>query len=204
MKKIIGIITLIAGIVMMIAGAITWGVVTSQLKDERITVAPDAKPVLGIAVAGKQVAGPLTAYGEAEIIKEHAAHSGEGKTYAEIGAEQNKVKAAAKEKGVEDLNSTDPAVVSKIEGDPTLKQLKADLDKWTKARNTVMNGAFLRTSLFASVITYGLSALVMGLGLLHTLAGLAFLAKDKVGVAGRDRVAVDTDGDGRADRTAKA
>ena len=37
-----------------------------------------------------------------------------------------------------------------------------------------MNGSFLRASLFSSVIAYGVSALVMGLGLIIGLMGWAF------------------------------
>ena len=41
-------------------------------------------------------------------------------------------------------------------------------------RNTVMNGSFLRASLFSSVIAYGVSALVMGLGVMFLAIGFAF------------------------------
>ncbi len=34
--------------------------------------------------AGEDVTGPLTAYAEAEVIKEHAAEIADGKTYAEL------------------------------------------------------------------------------------------------------------------------
>ena len=174
--KIIGIISIVAGLLMMVAGVVTWNIVTSQLKDERITVPADAAKVMGMTVAGKKVEGPFTAFGQAEIIKHHALASSEGKTYAELGAEQGKVRAAAKEKGIDDLNSTDPAVQSKIEGDPELKALKGELAKYTVARNTNMNGAFLRSSLFSSVITYGVAALVVGLGLMFALLGYALVS----------------------------
>ncbi|CAI9408261.1 MULTISPECIES: hypothetical protein [Aestuariimicrobium] len=174
--KIVGIISFVAGLVMIVAGAVTWGVVTSQLKDERITVAADAAPVMGIKVAGKNVAGPITAFGQAEIIKHHATTGSDGKTYAELGALQNGVKTKAKDLGVEDLTSTDPAVVSKIEADPTLTELKGELAKYTAQRTTQMNGAFLRTSLFSSVITYGVSAFVIGMGLMNLLYGWAFVS----------------------------
>lgn len=191
--KIVGIISLIAGLLMIVLGAVTWGVVTSQLKDERITVPADAQPVLGMAVAGKKVNGPITAFGQAEIIKHHALAGSDNKTYAEIGAEQGKIRAAAKEKGVEDLMSSDPAVAAQIEADPELKQLKTDLTKWTAARTSNMNGAFLRTSLFSSVITYGVSALAIGLGLMSLLWGWALLslAKPVARVAAADRDVVD-------------
>ena len=181
--KIIGILSIVAGLVMIVAGLVTWNIVTSQLKDERITVPSDAAPVMGIKVAGKPVEGPITAFGQAEIIKHHALTASEGKTYAELGAEQNKVKAAAKAKGIDDLTSQDPAVQEKIAADPELKQLKQDLAKYTAARNTNMNGAFLRSSLFSSVITYGVAALVVGLGLMFALIGWALVSLKTAPVA---------------------
>lgn len=37
-----------------------------------------------------------------------------------------------------------------------------------------MNGSFLRASLFTSVVAFGVSALVIGLGVILVLQGLAF------------------------------
>ena len=65
--KTVGIIILIAGIIMIIAGGVTWIQVTSELKAAKIVVAEDAANF-----AGKPVAGPLTAYAQAEIIDHHA------------------------------------------------------------------------------------------------------------------------------------
>ena len=80
--KVVGILVLIAGIVMIIAGAFTWTSVTSHLKAENITVSEDAANY-----AGKQVAGPLTAYAEAEVIQKHALEATGGKTYAQLDRE---------------------------------------------------------------------------------------------------------------------
>ncbi|MFN8183851.1 MAG: hypothetical protein U0R23_05460 [Candidatus Nanopelagicales bacterium] len=80
--KAVGILVLIAGVIMIVAGAVTWASVSSHLKDERITVSEDAA-----SQAGKQVAGPLTAYAEAEIIQKHALEATGGKTYAELDRE---------------------------------------------------------------------------------------------------------------------
>ena len=172
LPKIAGLLSLIAGIIMIIAGLVTWNIVTSQLKDERITVPQDAKPVMGMKVAGKEVKGPITAFGQAEIIKEHALHTSEGKTYAELGADVNAAKAE----------------LEKATTDSEKEAAQAKVDAANKKRTTVMNGAFLRSSLFSSVITYGISALVAGLGLLFSLVGLALMSiKDRVPAAVADR-----------------
>lgn len=123
--RLIGLVTMIAGLVLLLAGAATWATISSQLAAEKITVSEDAS-----MFGGAQVRGPFTAYAQAEVINKHALAASEGKTYAE-------------------------------------------LDKEDPARATVMNGSFLRASLFTSVVSYGVSALVMGLGVLFGLLGYA-------------------------------
>jgi hypothetical protein len=80
--KTLGILTLIAGIVMVVAGAVTWIAVTNQLSAENITVAGDAE-----MFAGEPVDGPLTAFMQAEVINDHALESTGGLTYAELDRE---------------------------------------------------------------------------------------------------------------------
>ena len=142
--KIVGILSIVAGIVMIVAGALTWGTVTSQLQAERITVPGDSQ-FMGGAFKNKEVGGPLTAFAQAEAINMHAMKASEGKTYAELGA-----------------------LVTENKDNPEVAE------KYQAQRNTVMNGSFLRASLFSSVIAYGVSALVMGLGLIIGLMGWAF------------------------------
>ena len=123
--RLIGLVTIIAGIVLILAGGATWGMVRGQLADEKITVAEDAA-----AFAGAPVTGPLEAFYQADIINHHALEASEGKTYAE-------------------------------------------LDREDPVRATVMNGSFLRASLFTSVIAFGVAAFAMGLGVRFVLVGLA-------------------------------
>ncbi len=49
----------------------------------------------------------------------------------------------------------------------------AELDREDPARATVMNGSFLRASLFTSVLAFGVSAMAMGLGLVQILLGVS-------------------------------
>ena len=49
----------------------------------------------------------------------------------------------------------------------------AELDREDPARASVMNGSFLRASLFTSVLAFGVSAMAMGLGIVQVLGGLA-------------------------------
>lgn len=170
--RTIGFITAILGIIMLVVGAVAYGMVGSFLKDERITVPADAS-----SFAGKPVAGPFTAFSQADIINVHAlapakpetldpaitdaaafAEELGGKTYAELGELAGEWKAKAAE-----LTGAEA----------TEAQAKADAASAKRA--TVMNGSFLRASLFTSVVAFGVSALVMGVGVLFALVGWAFI-----------------------------
>ena len=75
----IGLVSIIAGIILLLAGIGTWIVVSNQLSAEEITVSDDAS-----FLAGRHVNGPLTAYAQAEVINKHALEASDGKTYAEL------------------------------------------------------------------------------------------------------------------------
>ena len=122
--RIVALLSIIAGVILVIAGGVTWGTVSSKLADEKITVSEDA------SFGGQTVNSPWTAYSQADIINHHALEATGGLTYAE-------------------------------------------LDKEDPLRATVMNASFLRTSLFTSVVSFGIAALVMGLGVLFILVGYA-------------------------------
>ncbi len=78
--KFAGILAIIGGIIMVIAGIGTYAMVSSQLSAENITV-PDDSAML----PGAHVSGPFSAYAQAEIIQVHALKISDGKTYAELG-----------------------------------------------------------------------------------------------------------------------
>jgi len=78
--RVVGLLSILAGIVLIVAGAATWYVVTDQLKAQDITVSEDAA-----WFGGKQVNGPLDAYSEAQVIEKHALEATGGKTYAQLG-----------------------------------------------------------------------------------------------------------------------
>ena len=121
----IGTLLQVAGILLILAGILTWIMVQTSLSDENITVADDAA-----MFAGEKVNGPLTAFSQAEIIEKHALEATGGKTYAE-------------------------------------------LDREDPAREVVQNGSFLRASLFTSVVSFGVAAMAVGLGVVVLLIGIA-------------------------------
>ncbi|QKJ19638.1 aromatic ring-opening dioxygenase LigA [Microbacterium hominis] len=123
--KVVGILGIVAGIVLIVAGIVVWIVVSMQLQAEKIVVPDDA-----IAFQGATVAGPFTAYVQADIIQTHSLAISDGKTYAELDQE-----------------------------DPV--------------RGTLMNASFLRASLFTSVVSFGVAAFAMGMGVLSIMFGWA-------------------------------
>ena len=123
--RTIGLVSLIAGLLMIVTGGAIYATVSAQLASQNITVAEDA-PFL----AGDVVDGPFSALAQAEIIEQHALDATGGQTFAEMDRE-----------------------------DPL--------------RETALNGSLLRASLFTSVMAFGVSALVMGLGVLFGLMGWA-------------------------------
>ena len=96
-----------------------------KLQAENITIPDDA-----MAFQGQTVAGPLTAYVQADIIQHHALEASGGQTYAQ-------------------------------------------LDREDPVRDVMMNASFLRASLFTSVVSFGVAAFAIGVGVLSILFGWA-------------------------------
>ncbi|MFM8896895.1 MAG: hypothetical protein ACKOE2_16405 [Actinomycetales bacterium] len=77
----IGIIVIVVGALMILAGIWSFATVSTTLNAERITVSEDA------CLGGRTVVDPLTAYCQAGIIATHALEATGGKTYAELDRE---------------------------------------------------------------------------------------------------------------------
>ncbi|WP_460775093.1 aromatic ring-opening dioxygenase LigA [Microbacterium sp. GXF7504] len=91
---------------------------------------------------GKPVQGPVTAYAEALVIKRNAERGSAGKTFADISEELKTV-----EKG-------------------------SDEERKLRGQSAALStAASLRTSLMTSVLAYGVSALVAGLGAFFLVTG---------------------------------
>lgn len=80
--KTLGTIVAIVGVLMILAGSVTYYMVHTELKAAKITVADDAA-----MLAGDEVDGPFSAYAQAQIIDKHALDATNGKTYAELDRE---------------------------------------------------------------------------------------------------------------------
>jgi hypothetical protein len=66
MRTAASITAIVVGIIMAIAGVITWIVVSTTLSDQKITVADDAS-----CLTGDEVDGPFSAYCQADVIDKH-------------------------------------------------------------------------------------------------------------------------------------
>jgi len=157
-SRLIGLFIIVVGALMFVAGGVTWNLVTTQLTAENITVAPVTAENPG-RLANKPVAGPFTAYAQADAISHHSLALAKGRTYAQLGDDEKALKAKLSAAGtsVADI-ATNKDVIALAE-----------------TRATSMNASFLRVSLLTSVISFGVAALVMGLGLLFALLGFALM-----------------------------
>ena len=77
--RVVGVVVAVVGAIFAVAGVVTYVMVQQTLAAEQITVSDDAD-----MFAGQDVAGPFTAYAQADVIAEHAEEMAEGKTYAEL------------------------------------------------------------------------------------------------------------------------
>jgi hypothetical protein len=151
-----GRLVIVAGVLMILAGGITWGAVTVELKAENITVAAVTPANPGL-LAGRPVLDPFTAYAQVVAINHHALAGTGGRTYSELGDDERALKADLAANGLsKDEIAKNPDVLALGE-----------------VRDTAMTGSFLRASLFTSIVAFGVSALVIGLGILLVLIGRA-------------------------------
>lgn len=82
MRKLASIVAIVVGLLLVVAGGVTWVVVSQTLADQKITVAEDAD-----CMAGAEVNGPYAAYCQAQVINKHTLDSTGGLTYAELDRE---------------------------------------------------------------------------------------------------------------------
>jgi ABC-type sugar transport system permease subunit len=85
MRKTASITALVVGILMAVAGIVTYVVVSNTLADQKIVVADDAS-----CLAGDDVNGPFSAYCQATVINHHTMAITGGKTYAELARDDPK------------------------------------------------------------------------------------------------------------------
>jgi len=77
-RKTASVASILLGLVLIVGGAATWLIVSSTLADQQIVTSDDA------CLPGRSVAGPFTAYCQAEVIEKHTLETTDGLYYAEL------------------------------------------------------------------------------------------------------------------------
>jgi hypothetical protein len=145
----VGIAFAVAGLVAAGAGVYILNFVGQQLTAQQITTPEDA------SIPNTPVTGMATALSMANIIQHHAADSGKGLTYAQMGRFA--------------VESGDPAGTNKA--DEALKDANGK-PVANAARNTQLTAASLVTSLSLSAMAIGASYGAIALGIGFTVLGI--------------------------------
>ena len=157
MKKLFPLMLIVLGVVFLGAGTYTVvrgfdakDQVKHELIAQNITTPDDA------SIPGVRVDSVATARSMADIIDHHARESSGGLTYSEMG----RFMAA---NGDPAGTSDEAAALLDDSGKPIANAL----------RNTAFQASALRTSLYTSIMAFNVGDLVMGLGLMIAVTGLA-------------------------------
>ena len=157
MKKLFPIALMVLGVVFLAAGGYTVfrgydakEQVKTELIAQNITTPEDA------SIPNARVDDPRTAQSMADIIDKHALTSTNGLTYSEMG------RFAVASGDPAGTNNPEEAVKG-ADGKPVANGL----------RNTAFQASALRTSLYTSIMAFNVGDLVMGLGLMIAVTGLA-------------------------------
>ena len=145
----VGIAFALAGLVTAGAGIYIRTFVGQQLAAQQITTPEDA------SIPNAPVTGMATALSMADIIQHHAAESGKGLTYAQMGR-------FAVEGGDPAGTNNADAALKDANGKPVANQ----------ARNTQLTAASLVTSLSVSAMAIGASYGAIALGIGFTVLGI--------------------------------
>lgn len=70
--------SIVLGVLLILGGIATWVIVSSTLAEQNIVTPDDA------CLPGREVAGPFTAYCQADVIQKHTLEATGGLTYAEL------------------------------------------------------------------------------------------------------------------------
>lgn len=165
--RVLSIIVMVLGALMVAVGVTTYAVTASQLNDQKINVAAVTPEDPG-SMAGDPVNDPFSALAQINAIQHHTDTATGGKTYAELG---NVATSDGKtyNKDVTADASTDGQA---HQAGDTLSA--ADAQTYS-ARATAQTSSFLQASLYVSVLAFGVSALIIGLGLVVALIGATIL-----------------------------
>ncbi len=205
--KVLAILVAVVGVVFLATGITMYSITSVQLKAQQVTVAPYDHGTNGAksgAFDGQTVAGPFTALAQIDAIGHHMSQASATATGGKADAPTGVVTG-----GDPSLTyGTAPMVSLKADGTcaaPVKWTDKAGAGSITCAagetpvvtggvsaaamaglRSTLQSGSFLIASLYVSVLAFGVSALVGGLGIVLMIIGAVQLLtiRTKGAVAG--------------------
>ncbi|MDM7853852.1 hypothetical protein [Cellulomonas alba] len=196
--RVLTVVVAVVGAVFLVVGGTMFGVTSAQLKNQQVTVAPYDEGANGVengAFAGKTVAGPFTALAQIHAIQHHMGQAGAKATGGKADPQTGVVTGG-------DANltfGTTPMIVLNQDGtckmpvdwtDPAgMGTFKCEANAqpavtgsvnaqaMSTVRSTLQTGSLLVGSLYVSVLAFGVSALVAGLGVvLLIVAAWQYLA----------------------------
>jgi len=187
LPRLLAIILGACGALMLVLGISIYAVTSSQLASQQITVASlNHGSTPNGPNAGKTIKGPFTAISQIQAIEHHMRQAGQTATGGTSDPTTGVVTGG--DTGITYGNApslsldaqgncaatgalwTDPAGLGTVQcttaGQPPEVTGSINPTALAGVRGTLMNGSFLVSSLYVSVLAFGVSALIGGLGLL--------------------------------------
>jgi len=197
-NRVVMLIVGVCGAAMMVLGISIYAIASSELSNQQITVASfNHSSTPNGPHAGEPVRGPLTALAQIKAITHHMQQSSQTATGGQSDPATGEVTGGdstvtygvapsfsldAQGNCTSDLTWTTP------DGTGTLTCAKGSAPEVTGGlnaaalaglRSTLTTGSFLVSSLFVSVLAFGVSALITGLGLIFILLSIVGLRMTK-------------------------
>jgi hypothetical protein len=191
--RVLAVVTAAIGAIFLVVGGTMYAVTSTQLKDQKVTVAnydEGSNDVANGAFAGKTVAGPFTALAQIHAIQHHMGQASAkatggtqdaatgvvtgGDTQLTYGTTPMMSLAADGTCNIP-VNWTDPAGMGTLKCDAKAKPVatgSVNPAAIASLRPTLQTGSLLVGSLYVSVLAFGVSALVAGLGVVLLIVGI--------------------------------
>ena len=184
--KVLSILVAVVGVVFLAVGITMFSITSAQLKNQQVTVADYNEGSNGVAngsFAGQTVAGPFTALAQITAISHHMSQASQRATGGTSDATTGVVTGGnpsltygttpsitllADGTCAKAVKWTDPAGNGTFQCDAKAKPVvtgKIVPASLASLRSTLQTGSFLIASLYVSVLAFGVSALVGGLGI---------------------------------------
>jgi len=165
LPRILSLLVTIAGALMVVVGIGVYAVTASQLGAQHITVAAVSADDPG-PLAGTPVDNPIAALAQVNAISHHTMAFTGGKTYAELPN-------VSTSDGV--TYSSDISIEKSTDGQRHIAgEVLSELDmKAYSARALAERSSLLQASLFTSVMAFGVSFFIAGMGVVIIAIGVA-------------------------------